>query len=233
MSDVIRGLSSMATRLILADLAGEIGRRHHIEVSFTSEGGVEVARKVRAGVQADLLVLGATAMRALAEEGLLVAATVRPLLVSQVVAAVPAASSAGPLSAETELRELLVAADRIAYSTGPSGTGLLVLLERWGLVETLRGRLVQAPPGVPVGSLLANGEADLGFQQRSELMDVAGIRLLGPLPGEAALSTTFVGAVLAGSAQPELARTVVGLLADPANAAVVESRGMSPAPPSA
>ena len=180
MSDVIRGLSSMATRLLVADLAEEIGRRHGILVSFTSAGGVEVARAVREGAQADVLVLGSAAMEPLGSQGLLVPGTMRPLFVSEVVAAVPAGAMAGPLAGPDDLRDLLLAAGRIAYSTGPSGTGLLELLERWALLGSLRDRLVQAPAGVPVGSLLARGEADLGFQQRSELMDVSGVRPARP-----------------------------------------------------
>jgi molybdate transport system substrate-binding protein len=208
-SDVISGLSSMATRLLVVDLAEEVGRRHGIAVVFSSAGGVEVARSVRDGAQADVLVLGSAAMRALEEERLLVPGTVRALFVSQVVAAVPAESS----------------------TAGPSGTGLLDLVERWGLADSLRGRLVQAPPGVPVGSLLARGEADLGFQQHSELMDVPGIRLLGPLPGEAALSTTFDGAVLEASVQPDRARQVLTLLGDVAMGPIVGARGMALATP--
>lgn len=229
MSDVIVGLSSMATRLLVADLAEEIGRRHHIAVSFTSGGGVEVARQVREGARADLLVLGDATMGALESEGLVVPGTLRPLFVSHSVAAVPDDSPAHSLTDEAELRELLVGASRIAYSTGPSGAGLLDLIDRWGLTETLRGRLVQAPPGVPVGSLLGNGEADLGIQQFSELMDVEGIRILGPLPGEAAVSTTFTGGVLSVSTQPQLAGSVLALLGSPDVAPLVESRGMSPA----
>lgn len=231
MSDVITGLSSMATRLLVADLAEEIGRRHHLAVAFTSEGGVDVARRVREGAVADLLVLGSEAMRALEEESLLVPGTRRPLFVSQMVAAVPAAVSSPSLSSEADLRELLIGADRIAYSTGPSGIALLDLVDRWGLTETLRGRLVQAPPGTPVGSMLADGEADLGFQQYSELMGVDGIRLLGPLPGETARSTVFAGAVLASSSRPDLAGRVLALFGDAAMDAVVQSRGMTPARP--
>ena len=230
-SDVISGLSSMATRLLVVDLAEEVGRRHGIAVVFSSAGGVEVARSVRDGAQADVLVLGSAAMRALEEERLLVPGTVRALFVSQVVAAVPAESSTAAPSREGDLRDLLMAAGRIAYSTGPSGTGLLDLVERWGLADSLRGRLVQAPPGVPVGSLLARGEADLGFQQHSELMDVPGIRLLGPLPGEAALSTTFDGAVLEASVQPDRARQVLTLLGDVAMGPIVGARGMALATP--
>jgi molybdate transport system substrate-binding protein len=217
----------MATRLLLTDLAVAIERQHGIAVSFTSAGGVEIARRVRDGAAVDVVVLAADAMDALHSDGLLASATLRPLFVSQVVAAVPAASTAPALATEDDVRAAVANADRVGYSTGPSGAALLALLERWELRDELRDRLVQARPGVPVGSLIASGEVDLGFQQRSELLDVTGVRVLGPLPGAAAISTTFSGGVLAASTQPELAAKVLGLLCTDAAAVVVASRGMT------
>ncbi len=88
---------------------------------------------------------------------------------------------------------------------------------------------MQAPPGVPVGSLVASEEVDLGFQQHSELMDVEGITLLGPLPGEAAITSTFSGGVLASSAHPDAALRALAFLSSDHAAPFVRARGMSPA----
>jgi len=227
-TEEICGLSSMATRQLLTELCGLLGREHGLDVAFTSAGGVEVARRVREGAEADLLVLAEAAMAALDAEGLLVGATLRPLFVSEVVAAVPASAAAAPLAAEGDLRAALVAAGCIAYSTGPSGTALLALVERWGLTEEVGARLVQAPPGVPVGSLLAEGRADLGFQQRSELTGVPGVQVLGPLPGAAAIRSTFSGAVLAASRRPAAAARALDLLVANDAASVVRACGMEP-----
>ena len=227
MSREIVGLSSMATRQVLADLAADISRSQGIRVRFTSAGGVEVARRVRDGVLADLVVLADTAMAQLDADGLLVPGSLRPLFVSQVVAAVPMDRSPAPIDTERTLRDALLSADRIAYSTGPSGTALLDLVERWGLTAVLATRLVQAPPGVPVGALLARGDADLGFQQHSELMDAPGVVVLGPLPGAAAIRSTFSGGVLAGSGQPAVADQVLELLGSEAAAATAQARGMT------
>jgi molybdate transport system substrate-binding protein len=226
-TDGVTGLSSMATRLLLADLAADVERRHGIAVSFTSAAGVEAAQQVRDGAAVDLVILAAVAMDALESDGLLAPKTLRPLFVSQVVAAVPAGRTAPALATEDDVRAAVANARRVGYSTGPSGTALLALLERWGLRDELQDRLVQAPPGLPVGSLLGSGDADLGFQQLSELLDAPGVRVLGPLPGSAAISSTFSGGVLATSGQPELAARVLGLLSADAAAAVVASRGMT------
>jgi molybdate transport system substrate-binding protein len=79
----------------------------------------------------------------------------------------------------------------ICHSTGPSGTHLLKLLKKWDLDRLMSKRLVQAPAGIPVGALLARGEAELGFQQESELLDVPGIEIAGPLPREIQSLTLF------------------------------------------
>jgi molybdate transport system substrate-binding protein len=218
----------MATRLLLAELAEAIAGVHGVEVRFESAGGVEVARRVREGAAADVLVLAEDAMDSLALEGRVLPATLRPLFVSQVVAAVPVTRPAPALDSERDLREALRGANRIGYSTGPSGTALLDLVGRYGLDDEVAPKLVQAPPGVAVGSLLGPGGLDLAFQQRSELMSLPDVVILGPLPGEAAISSTFTAGVLTASSQPDAARRLVGLLASDQNTATVEAHGMAP-----
>jgi molybdate transport system substrate-binding protein len=203
----------MATKGLLTELSDALRRRGSLSVQFESAGGIEVARSIREGARADLAVLSAEEMSDLAADGLFAAGTLQPLFVSDVVAAVPDGAAALPLSTEEDLRAALRSAGRIAYSTGPSGKALLDLVERWGLVAVVQHKLVQARPGTPVADLLAGGEADLGFQQRSELSDLARIRVLGPLPGTGAIRSTFSGAVLTRSTNPEPAREVLGFFA--------------------
>ncbi|WP_344627145.1 substrate-binding domain-containing protein [Kitasatospora arboriphila] len=225
----ISGLSSMATRLILAGLSEHLRTAHGTAVRFESAGGVEVARRVRGGAEADLLVLADDALAKLAAEGHLVPGTVRPLWVSQVVAAVPEGSPVPALDSVSDLRAALLAAERIAYSTGPSGTALVGLVARLGLADRVDRRLVQAPPGVPVGCLLAAGEAELAFQQHSELMGLPGVVVAGPLPGDAAIGSTFGGAVLAASGEPRRAAEVLDLFGSDAASRIAGAGGMRPA----
>ncbi|MER8039917.1 substrate-binding domain-containing protein [Streptomyces hydrogenans] len=220
------GLSSMATRPILADLCEHLRLAHGTPVRFESAGGVEVARRVREGAEADLLVLAAGAIAALEREGRLLPGTARPLWISQVVAAVPDGAPAPALDTVDALRAALTSATGIAYSTGPSGTALLALLDRLGLAGTLADRLVQAPPGVPAGSLLAPGRADLAFQQLSELMDLPGVTVLGPLPGDTAITSLFGAAVLASTTEPARARAALDLLAGAEASKLAAARGM-------
>lgn len=233
MTAALRGLSSMATGALLAVLATRAGSRTGLGCAFVSAGGVDVARRVREHEHADLLVLDHSVMATLGDEGLLVPGTLRPLFASDAVLAVPSAEAAASVPAPgstAALVALLRGADRIAYSTGPSGTGLLRRLVELGLREELASRLVQAPPGVGVGTLLAEGRASLGLQQRSELTGTAGVQVLGPLPGDLALRTVFGGAVLRTSVRPEDAATVLRTFVDDEASALVEEHALAPVP---
>ncbi|GAA5077539.1 substrate-binding domain-containing protein [Streptomyces similanensis] len=226
MNREISGLSSMATRLVLAELSELIRLAHGMTLRFDSAGGVEIARRVREGAEADLVVLADGALAALEKEGFVRKGTTRPLWASQVVAAVPEGTPVPALDSEANLRAALLSAAKIAYSTGPSGTALTGLIARLGLTDALSGRLVQAPPGVPAGSLLSSGQASLAFQQHSELMDLPDVVIVGPLPGDAAISSLFSGGVLTSSGQPSRAGEVLDLLGSDEAAFAARARGM-------
>jgi molybdate transport system substrate-binding protein len=102
------------------------------------------------------------------------------------------------------------------------------LFESWGLTEQLKGRLVQAAPGVPVAKLLATHEVDLGFQQRSELIGATGVRVLGSMPPGTQVTTTFSGAVLSSAEEADLARRVLDALSEDSRRGVTTSHGMEP-----
>jgi molybdate transport system substrate-binding protein len=127
------------------------------------------------------------------------------------------------------LRHAVQAAASIGYSTGPSGVALTRLFGRWGIAGEIRQKLVQAPPGVAVGTLVAKGEVALGFQQLSELLHLDGITIVGPLPDAVQIITTFSGAVCAGSSRAEEVRHMLAFMASPEVAAAKRRHGMEPA----
>jgi molybdate transport system substrate-binding protein len=132
------------------------------------------------------------------------------------------------VTSEAEVKAAVLAATSLSYSTGPSGVYLEQLFARWGILEQIRPRIVVPPPGVPVGSLVAEGSAALGFQQLSELMNLQGIEVLGPLPEAIQTITVFAGGVCAASAQPAAARALLAYLAAPAAASLKQRHGMEP-----
>src|SRR6185436_10982122 len=103
------------------------------------------------------------------------------------------------------------------------------LFERWGIAEAIGPRLVQAPPGVPVGSLIARGDVELGFQQLSELMHVEGIDVVGLMPPGLEIVTTFSGGVCTASTRVEDARALLDFIRSPAADEAKRRHGMQPA----
>ena len=225
----LRGISSMATRQVLGELAGAYEQRSGRSVRIESVGGVDAARRVQAGEPFDLVVLASEAIDKLLAGGALAAGSKVDLMLSPVAVAVRAGAPQPDVKSEEALRRAVQAAASIGYSTGPSGVALMRLFERWGIATELAPRLIQAPPGVPVGKLVANGEVALGIQQLSELVGLEGITVLGQLPEPIQIITIFSGAIGAASAQAEAVRGMLAFMASPEVAAVKRHHGMEPA----
>ena len=219
----------MATRQLLADLVAEYVRATGQSISTESVGGVDAARRVQAGEAFDGVVLASNAIEQLIASGHLKAGSRVDLARSGVAIAVRAGAPRPDISTEDAVRQAVVAARSLSYSTGPSGVHLARLFERWGVADVIRGRVVQAPPGVPVGTLVAGGEVELGFQQLSELMNLAGIDVLGPLPPAIQIITTFSAGVAATSTQPDAVRALFAFMASPAAQAAKRRNGMEAA----
>jgi molybdate transport system substrate-binding protein len=228
-SAALRGISSMATRQVLAELAGLYQQRTGAAVQIESVGGVDAARRVQAGESFDVVLLAADAIDQLVASGAAVAGSKVDLVRSPVAVAVRAGAAAPDIDGEQALKHAVQAASTIGYSTGPSGTALLRLFERWGIVGELQQRLVQAPAGIPVGALVARGDVALGFQQLSELIHLDGITVVGTLPDPVQIVTTFSGAACRASAQPEAVARLLAFMASPEAAAAKRRHGMEPA----
>jgi molybdate transport system substrate-binding protein len=219
----------MATRQVLTELAALYGQTAQRALRIESVGGVDAARRVQDGEAFDVVVLADDAIGKLAAGGHVAPASIRAIVRSGMAVAVRAGAGRPDIGSAEALRAALLAARHIGYSTGPSGTALLQLIDRWGLAEALRERLVQARPGVPVARLIAAGEVDLGFQQLSELMNQDAVDVLGPMPPGLEIVTTFSGAVCTRSAQPAEAQALLDFLCAPQTAPVKQRHGLQPA----
>ena len=225
----LAGISSMAARYVLADAAREYEARTGDGVRIEAVGGVEAARRIESGERFDFAVLAADAIERLATAGRLLRGSETGIARSGVAIAVAAGAAHPEIASEAALRRAILDARSIGYSTGPSGSALLGLLERWGIAEAIAPRLVKAPAGVPVGDLLARGEVALGFQQMSELLPVKGIEIVGPLPAAIQVTTTFAAAVCATAAQPDAARAFLAYVRSPETDAIRSRHGMESA----
>jgi molybdate transport system substrate-binding protein len=222
-------VSSMATGALLVELGRAFESRSGRSVAIESLGGVAAAARVKQGEVFDVVVLASDALDELLSAGRLMTETKVDLARSPVAIAVRQAAVRPDVGSEAALRRAVLAARSIGCSTGPSGVELKRLFERWGVAEELKDRIVVAPPGVPVGALVARGEVELGFQQLSELMHVEGIDVLGAMPEPIQIVTTFSAAVGAFSRQPEAAQELIAFMASSVAADAKHRQGMQPA----
>jgi molybdate transport system substrate-binding protein len=226
---ILHGISSMATRLLLTELAHAYRDSTGTQVELESVGGVDAAKRVQAGEVFDVVVLASDAIDKLLAAGHLLDGSRTDLVHSGVAVAVRAGAQAPDISSEEALRAAVLAAPTLSYSTGPSGVALAKLFERWGITATIKHRIVQAPPGVPVGALVARGEVALGFQQLSELIHLEGITIVGPLPDAIQITTTFSAGIGSHSRHPDAVRALLAFMAAPVAAEAKRRQGMQPA----
>lgn len=219
----------MATRQVLGELVDAFQRRSGLRVNIESVGGVDAAKRVQAGEAFDVVVLAADAIDKLIASGHIQPGSRVDLVRSGVAVAVRAGAAQPDISTEGAVRAAVLAAPSISYSTGPSGVALAKLFERWGIADEIKGRIVQAPPGVPVGSLVARGEVALGFQQLSELLNLDGIKVLGPLPDAIQIITTFSAGVCTGTQRAAEVRAMLDDMNSADAAQAKRRQGMEPA----
>jgi molybdate transport system substrate-binding protein len=211
---------------VLLDAAPHFEKASGHKVSMAFVGSVDILKRLRAGDKnADLIVLQVSSIDELAAEGLVVKGSRVDFARSLVGAAVRAGAPRPDISSGDALKRTLLAAKSIVVSSGPSGTYMLGLFERMGIP---RDRTMQARPGVQTGLLVARGEAELCFQQVSELLPVKGIDFLGPLPADVGHVTVFAGGLHSAAADPPAARALMQYLASPAAAPVLNAKGMAP-----
>jgi len=219
----------MATRALLGDLLSEYRLAAAQSVQAQAAGGVDVAKRIADGEIFDVVVLAREALDKLISQGHLLPGSCMDLMRSGI--AVATRKSAAPLdiSSEESVKQAVLSAAALSYSTGPSGVYLEGLFARWGILESVRSRLTIPPPGIPVATLIASGKVELGFQQLSELMAVPGIQVLGSLPLAIQMMTTFSGGICARSASPGTARSLLVYLASAPTQIVKRRHGMEAA----
>ena len=228
-SSRITGISSMATREVLAELVPAFERQSGRVVAFESVGGAVAASRVDSGEPFDVVVLASDAIDKLIRAGRIVAGSKVDLARSGIAVAVQAGAPRPEIGSEEAIRRAVLSAGSVGYSTGPSGVALAGLFERWGIADEIKDRIVLAPPGVPVGTLVARGEVELGFQQLSELMHLSGIDVIGPLPPAIQVITTFSAGLSVSSMQGDGVRSLLDFMTSPLSADAKRRHGLEPA----
>jgi molybdate transport system substrate-binding protein len=187
---------------------------------------VQIVSRMKGGEAVDLVILSAAALDGLMKAGIV---TQRyDLATSGVSVAVKPGAPRPDIGSGDAFMRAVLAAKSVAYSTGPSGIYLKALFERMGIADRIKDK-VRVVQGEPVGAVIARGEAELGLQQTSELLPVAGIDIIGPLPPDIQEITVFSAGLHAAAKQADAARALVAHLKAPAAAQVIRRTGMEPA----
>ena len=232
MTTSLKGISSMATRALLKELCAAYEKDHGIKVQMEAVGGVDAAKRVAAGESFDVVILGSDAIDKLIAAGHLLKGSRVDLVTSPIAIATKSGAFRADITSASSLKDSLLKAKSISYSTGPSGVYLAQLFEKMGIAEQLKAKTVVPPPGIPVGSLVAKGEVEIGFQQRSELINIEGIEVLGNLPDEVAYITTFSAGIpeTCSAASREAVNRFLVFANSEQTASLKQSQGMNPAP---
>ena len=224
----IKVMASAAFKEAYLELVPEFERSTGHKVVTLWVPSVQMMTRLKGGETVDLVVMSAASLAELIEHGMIDAGNCFDLAKSGVGVAVKAGASRPDISSGEALKRAVLAAKSIVYSTGPSGIYLAGLFQRMGISDQIQHKIKQVQ-GEPAGASVARGEAELGFQQVSELLPVPGIDLIGPLPADVQQITLFSAGLHAGAKEPDAARALVKFFRAPAAVPVIRKKGMEPA----
>ena len=223
----IKVMSSAAMKAAYLELVPAFERATGHKVVTTWVPGVDLMKRVKDGETSDLVIMQASSIDELVKLGRVAPGGRFDLAKSGVGIAVRAGAPRPDISSGDALKRALLAAKSLAYSTGPSGVYIISLFSRMGIADELKPKSRQVK-GEPVGAVVARGEAEIGFQQVSELLSVPGIDLVGPLPADIQQITIFAAGLHIGAKEPAAASALVKFITAPAAAAVIRKSGMDP-----
>jgi molybdate transport system substrate-binding protein len=226
---VVRCTNGIKEAMLELAPAFERAQGTRLTVSYGSTKAI--ADEINAGAGADLAILTAEAIDGLVQQGKVKAGSRVDLARSGIGVAVRKGAPRPDISTPEAFKRALLAARKVTYSKlGVSGLYFVnTIVPRLGIAEEMKSRSLIPEPGTPVGTLVARGEADIALQQISELMPVAGIEIVGPLPGGLQKMTIFSAGLCAAANSPDAAQALAAYLAAPAAAPVFKKHGLEAA----
>src|SRR5262245_12339419 len=231
-ADEIHVLSSGATSPAYLELIPlferQTGHKLVTDAVSTGLGASAIPARIRRGEPGDVVLTAAATLDDLIKEGRVVARSRADLARSSIGMAVRKGANKPDISTVDMLKRTLLDAKSVAYSTSVSGLYLVnELFPRLGIADAIAKKSRRAE-NEPVGEVVARGEAEIGFQQISELLAVKGVDYVGPLPGDAQRTTVFAAGVLTASRHPEAARAFITFLQTPDAVRVMNKSGLEP-----
>jgi molybdate transport system substrate-binding protein len=229
--DEVRVLATVGLAAALNELGAKFedttGNKLKIEYSLVAD----IRKRILGGETADVVILSRPVMDELLKQKKLEPDTIENIAGATIVMAVKAGAPMPDISSVDALKRTLLAAKSIVYANpangGLSGVYFARVLDRLGIADQLKRKTILAP-GPQAGEIVADGEAEIGVAQSSEIVPVPGAQLVGPLPGEFASVTMFSAGIGAGTHNADAARALIGFLAGSAAAPVFKSKGLEP-----
>jgi len=221
-------ICTMSCKEALIDLVPVFERECGFKVDITYGQGGGLAKKIREGAEADIFVGPEEFSVPLADEGFLAQGGRTAFAHSSAVLAIKSGAPKPNIGSAEGLKEALLAAKAVCYSTGASGIHFLQACERLGIKDTVAAKLVKPRAGEMVGPVLVRGEAEIGVQQPAELLPVAGVEIIGPLPAELRQTIVYGASVFNGSTQQEGSRAFVDFMRSDEARAALRHAGLDP-----
>lgn len=224
----IKLLASVALKDAYFELIPQFEKATGHKVSMAWSSTPDVQKRIAAGEAADLIILGDSGTEELIKQGKLVASSRVNFAKSGIGVAVRAGTPRPDTSSADAVKRSVLAAKSVAYSAGASGIYLVNMFQKLGIFDLVKSKTAAVKPGERVGEVVARGEAEIGFQQVSELIAVKGIQYLGPLPAELQHITVFSGGLHTGTKVAAAATALVKFLTAPAATPTIKSHGLEP-----
>jgi molybdate transport system substrate-binding protein len=224
----IKVLSTQATEEAYKELAPQFEKASGHKVTTVFTGTLDALKRLSNGETYDLLIMARQQIDELSQSGKVIAGSRTDVAKSGVGVAVGKGKPKPDISTVDALKKALLTARSIGYSTGPSGLYVVTMFQKMGIADEVKSKLKQTPTGVFVGSIIASGEAEIGFQQVSELSFFPGIDYVGPIPAEIQLITVFSAGIPTGTKQADAAKSLVSFITAPAAAAVFKKHALDP-----
>jgi molybdate transport system substrate-binding protein len=224
----IKVISTRATEEFYRELVAEFERASGHTVTTTFTGTEALQQRIAAGETYDVIIMIDEAIDEYIRSGKVVAGSRIDIARASIGAGVRAGLPKPDIRTVDSLKKALLDAKSIGYSTGPSGDYVLAMFARLGIADAVRPKLKQAPSTVLVASIIASGEAELGFQQANELSHAPGVDYLGPLPAELQETTWRSGGIMTGARAAEAGRALLEFISGPSAAPVIRNHGLDP-----
>ncbi len=225
----IKVLSSIATREAYLELVPQFEKSSGHKVATTWAGTTAIMERMAAGEIYDLVMMSSSELDQLTKQGKIVSGSRVDLAKSGIGIAVRTGAPRPDVSTPDALKRALRAAKTVGYTSGPSGVYMGQLVERMGIADEVKAKFRSVPSGGTIGTVIAKGDCEIGFQQVSELVHIPGIDYIGPLPAEVQRVTTFSCGLQTGAPQPDAAKALVAYLTTAAARAVMQKHGLETA----